>query len=338
MNSLAQGAIAGIFRSLAVIKARTEVKYFTEEMHRLADLKDRAAFFFWLSNLIEFFRLLESVRLREEAKPFNGAITKIVTRVVLTTRSILEDSLLPTLFSSLCEHAASLAEPALFDCLKLGTGWLGASRSNGTGRLKLNHYLSNLGGLMQACKLPLDLWERIMLRLLKTVGDTSMNAIWKLKGTLTPAIASTIDENLETVIGWFVVIGMEDARREVMVLKDTLDAITHRKECAADVNSLLSSLAVMNAKQILHVLTVCCDPKVMAETVKDEFWSCLNEHANTISMHSIDLNDHSQVTTSNDHSQVTTSDCESLTLVPKNNCSHFVPATILLHEHILRLF
>ncbi|KAJ3263442.1 hypothetical protein HDU77_010652 [Chytriomyces hyalinus] len=236
--------------------------------------KSLTSLVFWISNLHQFLCILESLRLSQTVLPNTQAQLVILSRGMDRIYACLEEVLLPNLFEDLSLEIAETADAAVLDGLNLsgkkqapsfslfglGGGTAPAASSPTNGLLQLNVILSRVGKILRGCHVPIEFRERVLLNMLRAVGLSGFNAVMELpRGSLTPAVARKVDENVETIVGWFVIAGMSSARDMVDLLKEVMEAVLmDKKRVPEDVDDLLSSTRKVGINRILHVLDHCC--------------------------------------------------------------------------------
>ncbi|KAI8846020.1 hypothetical protein BJ741DRAFT_586391 [Chytriomyces cf. hyalinus JEL632] len=236
--------------------------------------KSLTSLVFWISNLHQFLCILESLRLSQTVLPNTQAQLVILSRGMDHIYACLEEVLLPNLFEDLSLEIAETADAAVLDGLNLlgkkqassfalfglGGGTSPAASGPTNGLLQLNVILSRVGKILRGCHVPIEFRERVLLNMLRAVGLSGFNAVMELpRGSLTPAVARKVDENVETIVGWFVIAGMSSARDMVDLLKEVMEAVLmDKKSVPEDVDDLLSSARKVGINRILHVLDHCC--------------------------------------------------------------------------------
>ncbi|KAJ3240225.1 hypothetical protein HDU81_004362 [Chytriomyces hyalinus] len=236
--------------------------------------KNLTSLIFWISNLHQFLCILESLRLSQTLLPNTQAQLVILSRGMDRIYACLEEVLLPKLFEDLSLEIAETADAAVLDGLNLsgkrksssfalfglGGGTAPAVSSPTNGLLQLNMMLSRVGKILRGCHVPIEFRERVLLNMLRAVGLSGFNSVMELpRGSLTPAVARKVDENVETIVGWFVIAGMSSARDMVDLLKEVVEAVSMEKRSVPeDVDALLDSTRKVGINRILHILDHCC--------------------------------------------------------------------------------
>ncbi|KAJ3239299.1 hypothetical protein HDU81_006189 [Chytriomyces hyalinus] len=237
--------------------------------------KNLPSLIFWISNIHQLICILESLRRRQQSlKQHNNRTSQlaILARVMDRMYECLEDHLLPNLFEDLDHDMSEIAHASVlhgveFPGSKGGYRFtmtaifgLGGGTATSNGLLQLNSMMSDVGRVLKNCHVPKEFRERVLLNMLRSVGLSGFNLLMELKrGFLTPAVARKVNANLDTILGWYIAVGMNQCGSMVVLLKQVVEAVLMQKQTVPeDLDLLLNSTKRVGIKDMLYLLDHCC--------------------------------------------------------------------------------
>ncbi|KAI8837400.1 hypothetical protein BJ741DRAFT_648580 [Chytriomyces cf. hyalinus JEL632] len=239
--------------------------------------KNLPSLIFWISNIHQLICILESLRRRQQQTLKHDVRTSqlaILARIMDRMYVCLEDHLLPNLFEDLDHDMSEIAHASVLHGVEfpgskggyrftmtaifgLG-GASGGATSNGL--LQLNSMMSDVGRVLKNCHVPKEFRERVLLNMLRSVGLSGFNSLMELKrGFLTPTVARKVNANLDTIVGWYIAVGMNQAGSMVALLKQVVEAVLMQKKTVPeDLDLLLNCTKKVGIKDMLYLLDHCC--------------------------------------------------------------------------------
>ncbi|KAI8610222.1 hypothetical protein BC830DRAFT_766890 [Chytriomyces sp. MP71] len=317
-------------------------------MGKAANQKELVEIIFWISNLHQFLCILESLKLRESAKPNNLGPLNAITSSQEAVYDILEDELLPVLFDNLGRDIASLASSAVLNGIDLHLYRNENNRNTFTnmflmggrvvantaqqqlassdGLMRLNICLTTVNRVLKDCLVPPELRERMLLQMLKGVGEGGTKALLEMRGGLSPAVARHVLVNVDVIVGWYGGIGMGSAKRHVANIKEVCAITLMRKRLPEDADSVISAGKLLGAAQVSTLLETCFDTRGEEELgMTEEFIEVLKNRV-------------SKATQANRVCEEGDEGDMSMFVAPIDHCDTTVPPMITLPAGIKSLF
>ncbi|KAJ3241825.1 hypothetical protein HDU78_001672 [Chytriomyces hyalinus] len=247
--------------------------------------KNLPSLIFWISNIHQLICILESLRRRQQTHKHDARTTQlaILARIMDCMYVCLEDHLLPNFFEDLDQDMSEIGHASVLHGVEfpgskggyrftmtaifgLGGGASGGGSSGGSGGatsnglLQLNSMMSDVGRVLKNCHVPTEFRERVLLNMLRSVGLSGFNALIELKrGFLTPTVARKVNENLDTIVGWYIAVGMNQAGSMVALLKQVVEAVLMQKKTVPeDLDLLLNCTKRVGIQDMLYLLDHCC--------------------------------------------------------------------------------
>ncbi|KAJ3259236.1 hypothetical protein HDU77_001959 [Chytriomyces hyalinus] len=243
--------------------------------------KNLPSLIFWISNIHQLICIFESLRRRQQTHKHDARSTQlaILARIMDRMYVCLEDHLLPNFFEDLDQDMSEIAHASVLHGVEFpgskggyrftmtaifGLGGAssggGGSGATSNGLLQLNSMMSDVGRVLKNCHVPTEFRERVLLNMLRSVGLSGFNALMELKrGFLTPTVARKVNENLDTIVGWYIAVGMNQAGSMVALLKQVVEAVLMQKKTVPeDLDLLLNCTKRVGIQDMLYLLDHCC--------------------------------------------------------------------------------
>ncbi|KAJ3406702.1 hypothetical protein HDU80_010616 [Chytriomyces hyalinus] len=249
--------------------------------------KNLPSLIFWISNIHQLICILESLRRRQQTLKHDPRTTQlaILARIMDRMYICLEDHLLPNFFEDLDQDMSEIAHASVLHGVEFpgskggyrftmtaifglgasgggssGSGSGGGGGATSNGLLQLNSMMSDVGRVLKNCHVPTEFRERVLLNMLRSVGLSGFNALMELKrGFLTPSVARKVNANLDTIVGWYIAVGMNQAGSMVALLKEVVEAVLMQKKTVPeDLDLLLNCTKRVGIQDMLYLLDHCC--------------------------------------------------------------------------------
>ncbi|KAI8612433.1 P-loop containing nucleoside triphosphate hydrolase protein [Chytriomyces sp. MP71] len=230
-----------------------------------ADGNNKAILAFLITNACELLGIVHGMQKVESHKPNSRSNMNILSKVRNILYHLIDIDLAGVFVAQLAKEvtpiarslleAQDLSDFALPPVPKSTWGLFGVQEEE-TNLVKVNRFLVDLVAICEFYFLPDDLYKFILMEVIRTLGSVAFNDLLQRRGFLSPNRAMQIDNNVNTVLGWYVGIGLQ-ALSALEILKEAAKIATMEKNTQANVAEVFQVANHLNANQVQQILTMC---------------------------------------------------------------------------------